>query len=972
MAKIFFKQFLCLIQHLSLSLLFCFSFLNATVLQDGLIISLESLKLTDQDSLFIETISFQADLPFSQEEFYYLTGLKKQTFITGAQFKLAHKMLLRKKRFSMVEFMMKKTALGYALHVVLSGNWLFKKLSLVGVFWEKHRYHDLYLMQPGQLFETSVHTESIQRLKSFLHDRGYLEAQIDDCLISDRKSKEITVRLTIRLGKRFKVKEVRFVFSHDSGKSFCKAESFLSSKLASLVKDQFYSKKNNTKIVTKLQRFLRRNGFIQNKIQLKRLLDAATKKIILVFDVHLGKKRFLSFEGNEALSSKFLQEKVIGQDYPEWLLLPDIVAEQITQAYIERGYWDVVVTHSKNSDGYLFKISEGALATILKVEIFDEFGKQLKASSSFFNSMIMPQPFNEQLFTTQFEALKKKYQRFGFWDFTLLDRRTVKERDNVYRLILSVNKGVQRYIGPVVLNSHSPEAKEALAGVEKNSLFNQFIGNKNNKVVPFDIKLLQDQRLFLLNYFQTAGYWYAFPELSLITHTLKNKKGWNWQSVLVTASWNINEDDPVRFGKIIVRSTGKLPFKKILREMRCTQGRPWDKSKVDLSRSRLKNLGIFKQIQLQPYKLSKKEREKSLLVTLLEDDPFEMRFRAGYSLTSKNFLFRRESTFTGGGSFIIKNPLNIADKLMFDADVSKFERNVNLEYQVPQLFNLSMLGRFRFYTNRYVEPLHLWRGCAAYEADRNGVVMVFDNEYKLGYHAALSFGNEWVKTSRVRGALDLNSEMINKTVPYFFVEPSLVIDTLDDKLKVQKGGLTIASLKTMFPHKAGLISHRLLLEQSLFYPLVGSLIGAVRVRFGHIFCKDFDRIMPIERFFLGGPTSVRGYEKNAVPPLGKVLDEGTGEVTEYTIQGGRSMFNLNLEARFPLFGALDGVVFQDFGILSKRWVADVTEKWYPTTGFGLRYNTPIGALRFDIGWKWNLVIPQESSYAWYLTLGHAF
>ena len=46
----------------------------------------------------------------------------------------------------------------------------------------------------------------------------------------------------------------------------------------------------------------------------------------------------------------------------------------------------------------------------------------------------------------------------------------------------------------------------------------------------------------------------------------KNKRC-NWKSVLVTTTWNINEDELVRFGKVLIRATSKLPFKKIMREI---------------------------------------------------------------------------------------------------------------------------------------------------------------------------------------------------------------------------------------------------------------------------------------------------------------------------------------------------------------------------------------------------------------------
>ena len=115
----------------------------------------------------------------------------------------------------------------------------------------------------------------------------------------------------------------------------------------------------------------------------------------------------------------------------------------------------------------------------------------------------------------------------------------------------------------------------------------------------------------------------------------------------------------------------------------------------------------------------------------------------------------------------------------------------------------------------------------------------------------------------------------------------------------------IYSLKMMFPENNDDLTAKLLFEQSLFYPIYKKLIFAWRLRFGHIFRRKFEKIMPIERFYLGGPYFVRGYEPDALPPLGVFESVKDGKTIKYyTIQGGSTMINVNLELRFPLFKSL--------------------------------------------------------------------
>jgi len=163
---------------------------------------------------------------------------------------------------------------------------------------------------------------------------------------------------------------------------------------------------------------------------------------------------------------------------------------------------------------------------------------------------------------------------------------------------------------------------------------------------------------------------------------------------------------------------------------------------------------------------------------------------------------------------------------------------------------------------------------------------------------------------------------------------------------------------------------KLLFEQSFFVP-IKSIVAAFRLRFGHIFYRELSSIMPSERFYLGGSHSLRGYEADLAPPLGIFVDEETKE--HIVPRGGRSMCNANIELRFPVFKKMGGVIFQDFGILSSDIFADFKpHNILAATGFGGRFFTPLGPLRFDIGWKWRRETSVERSYAWFLTFGQAF
>lgn len=86
------------------------------------------------------------------------------------------------------------------------------------------------------------------------------------------------------------------------------------------------------------------------------------------------------------------------------------------------------------------------------------------------------------------------------------------------------------------------------------------------------------------------------------------------------------------------------------------------------------------------------------------------------------------------------------------------------------------------------------------------------------------------------------------------------------------------------------------------------------------------------------------------------------------------LFILNSEARFPLplVSSLGGVLFYDGGnVYSNINFSQLVSNYTNTLGFGLRYKTPVGPVRFDIGYRLTSV-PGVKALQYFVTLGQAF
>jgi outer membrane protein insertion porin family len=133
---------------------------------------------------------------------------------------------------------------------------------------------------------------------------------------------------------------------------------------------------------------------------------------------------------------------------------------------------------------------------------------------------------------------------------------------------------------------------------------------------------------------------------------------------------------------------------------------------------------------------------------------------------------------------------------------------------------------------------------------------------------------------------------------------------------------------------------------------------------GSVIVEPNQRDLPeAERFFAGGDTTVRGFALDTL---------GTPETIKDGFPiGGNAETIFNAELRVPVRGGLGMVGFFDTGNVFAHVVDIDLRELRSAVGVGLRYKSPIGPLRIDIGFK---VKPQpgEGLSAWFISFGQAF
>ena len=108
-----------------------------------------------------------------------------------------------------------------------------------------------------------------------------------------------------------------------------------------------------------------------------------------------------------------------------------------------------------------------------------------------------------------------------------------------------------------------------------------------------------------------------------------------------------------------------------------------------------------------------------------------------------------------------------------------------------------------------------------------------------------------------------------------------------------------------------------------------------RGELGYLNAKEFERIPPSLRFFAGGDRSVRGYGYKKISPTDK----------QGKLVGGSRLANLSLEYQYQVYPKWWLATFFDSGLAADTYHK---ENLHYGTGVGLRWVSPVGAIKLDV------------------------
>jgi outer membrane protein assembly factor BamA/autotransporter translocation and assembly factor TamB len=255
-----------------------------------------------------------------------------------------------------------------------------------------------------------------------------------------------------------------------------------------------------------------------------------------------------------------------------------------------------------------------------------------------------------------------------------------------------------------------------------------------------------------------------------------------------------------------------------------------------------------------------------------------------------------------------------------------------------------------------------------FNVDRFGVSV--QQERTLGNHYVWNYGYRWESARKFAALPDATGERITVSP----LTSTFTREARDEVLDASRGSFTSHGFSyspTWLGADASYIKyygqyfHYVPLERERRKRFTNEILRprfvyATGVRLG--LARGFGgRVPETERFYAGGSTTLRGFEQNAVGPI------GAGRIPS----GGEALLVLNNEVRFPLFRIVDGVGFVDVGNVYDRFADFSFSDLRETAGVGVRVRTPWFLVRGDYG----VVLdqrPGERRGRFYFSIGQAF
>ncbi len=725
----------------------------------------------------------------------------------------------------------------------------------------------------------------------------------------------------------------------------------LNRKIFKLVK----SKKSlsGAEITTLVEKKLKSERYLTAKV----IVDETNRTIDLTNTI----KYLIILEGNIYLTQRFINSSIdLDNLISTEATIKDDLNLRIKQTYNKKGYNDaqISVTEKKFNKNTLvrlvYNIDEGLVYSFDRLTINGTYSKKksfyinfLKTKSS---ELVKTGKFSKQDIENGIKNLITHLRNLGYLEATYSGLRVEKNKNakNKVDIFLDLYEGQPTRVQNIRFVGNKDVDSEWLTVL---------LGFKENEILDFykleaGIQLIQD-------YYLSTGY--------LEAEINPNRKDFveiNAEKRRADIVVEILESDKVIVGDISVVGLTKTQEYVVRNIIDFEVGDVLTNDKILKSRRRLNLSGLFSKVEIDFGQLNTEDNTSRLITVEVEEKkPGVVQLGFGSRFNQRAFSLR------GYAGVLYKNlggtarAVNTRVELQSRVDEQAYlEHRAFISYYEPFIFSKLIRGRTSVDSSENIfqitdSKVTIFRSL--------GINFILENNFNDQFKASWTLlGIDFNKEFEING---LDPE-IREQLGYF--GPTLQFDYRNNLFLPTKGYF----VRLQSEYGASALGSRIIAEGSStdteyvrtegtftqYASLSPRLIWVNTLRGGWLknLSQDTPRFPKSRAFFLGGSSTIRGFDPSdgvneRIPSdddLGSDTSARGGEVLE--IPENSYFYLIKTEFRFPLPIAtgLWGSVFYDGGSVILDQI-ELRDAYRDAAGFGLRYDTPIGAVTFDIGFK---------------------
>lgn len=702
----------------------------------------------------------------------------------------------------------------------------------------------------------------------------------------------------------------------------------------------------NTALVDQSIRTLYGTGFFE-MVDVE-VVPSTTDKVDVVFKL-VAKYTIQSirYVGNDEYSDNRIASKAeIEAETPLDEYQVSQAADRIAAYYVDRGYPDVSVDYRIDRDDktglatVYFDIDEGGSVRIDKIRFVGnssftskELQKPLETSENGWLSWLTGSgKFDETLFKEDLNLLRNFYRDNGYLD-VVVDEELVEldfVSDNEIDITITVVEGRQYSLGELSVDGATVFTPDELLG--------------NLKIEPgqvFSPAKVDDAATAIRDVYSSSGY---------LESGVRAERVPNMETGRIDVVFRIRESEKFYLESIRVEGNTKTKAQVIIRELALRPGDVFDRTRMDVSQRRLQNTSYFEDVRLSPEDTNLPGR-KDLGVTVREGRTGNFTFGAGFGsvesaviyfeMTQGNFdLFNYRSGFQGDGQ-----------KFRFRASVGTTSNQLLIAFEEPWLFE-----------QRLAFGVELFRTESDYQSTdydelRTGFELYLRRRLFELVEARLSYRLELVEimdVDRGVGVLNPDGSITGDGVADVFqaaegeqlvskVGLSFLRDNRKTLIFTREGNRTV--WENEFAGLGGDVNYwKTELRTAHFFPTFDTFEQSFSVvgRAGAVSpWGNSDEVPFYDRFYLGGPETLRGFEYRDIGP--RDPDDKDESI------GGNTYTMVSFEYGFRIAEPLGLVVFYDWGVVNADEFDFSMTNYADNWGVGARIMLMGSPLKLDLG-----------------------